>query len=160
MIRTLTKDDAEAVLEIYAFGIKTRNATFETRVPTWKEWDARHHTFCRFVFEDEDKIGGWAALVPTSARECYRGVAETSIYVAGHCLGRGIGSQLMELLIADSEQKGIWTLTSSIFPENQASIRLHYKFGFHEVGVRKKIAQLDGIWRDTLILERRSKMVT
>jgi L-amino acid N-acyltransferase YncA len=160
MIRTLKNADANAVLEIYAYGIKTRLATFETRVPTWEEWDAKHHTFCRFVFDDEGTIAGWAALLPTSKRDCYKGVAETSIYIDEHYLGRGIGSLLMERLIKDSEKQGIWTLTSSIFPENTASHKLHLKHGFREVGVRKKIAKLDGIWRDTLILERRSTKVS
>jgi len=157
MIRPVKTENADSVLKIYAFGIKTRLATFETQVPSWEEWDAKYHSFCRFVFDDNGTVAGWAALLPTSKRECYKGVAETSVYIDEAYLGKGIGSQLMERLIVDSEKQGIWTLTSAIFPENTASHKLHFKHGFREVGIRKKIARLDGIWRDTLILERRSK---
>ena len=102
---------------------------------------------------------GWVALSPVSAREVYKGVAEVSIYVGEKYLGQGIGTKLMQTVIESSEANGIWTLYTSLFPENEASVRLHKKFGFREVGIREKIARLDDVWRNTLILERRSKVV-
>ena len=151
--------DAAAVLDIYAYGLTTRNATFETKVPNWQEWDASHHPFCRFVYEQGGAVVGWVALSPMSRRSCYRGVAEISVYVADGCDGRGIGTSLLERAVEESEQNGIWTLFASVFPENEATIRLHLGQGFREMGIRKRIAQLDGQWRDTLILERRSENV-
>ena len=159
MIRQMMESDSQAVLAIYGFGLETRNATFETEIPHWHEWDARHHTFCRFVFEDDSEIRGWAALAPVSSRPCYAGVAEVSMYIAGNALGRGIASALMKHLIEQSESEGIWSLYASIFPENIASHRLLLRHGFREIGTRERIAQLDGRWRDTLLLERRSETV-
>ena len=140
-------------------GLETRNATFETVVPSWQEWDAKHLRHSRFVFEEESKIAGWAALSPFSSREVYKGVAEVSIYVATGLRGKKIGSALMEKIIASSELNGIWTLVSSVFPENEATLKLHAKFGFREIGRRERIAKLDGIWRDTILLERRSTII-
>jgi len=159
MIREMNPSDAKLVLTIYEAGIATRNATFETRVPSWEVWDQKHHPFCRFVYLQDHKVSGWVAISPVSNRDCYRGVAEISIYVDTHSLGRGIGSALMAHVIPESEKHGIWSLYASMFPENMMSQKLHLRYGFREVGVRKKIAQLDGIWRDTLIMERRSTLV-
>lgn len=159
MIREMREADADAVLGIYAYGLSTRNATFETNVPNWQEWDADHHSFCRFVFERDGKVLGWVALSPMSRRFCYRGVAEISAYVAQGFFRQKIGSKLLEKAIEESERNGIWTLFASVFPENEATIRLHLSHGFRELGIRTRIAQLEGRWRDTLILERRSEKV-
>lgn len=157
MIREMTNQDGNSVLEIYKQGIDTRNATFETEVPLWVDWDNKHLTHSRFVYTENGKVLGWAALSAVSARPSYKGVAEISIYIATDFQGKGIGSQLMEAIIQSSEENGIWTLYSSIFPENTATLKLHEKFGFRIIGVREKIARLDGKWRNTILLERRSK---
>ena len=151
--------DAAAVLDIYAYGLATRNATFETKVPTWEEWSQAHHSFCRLVYVQDNEVVGWVALSPSSQRSCYRGVAEISVYVADGFSGLGIGTRLLKRAVEESEQNGIWTLFASVFPENEATIRLHLQQGFRKMGTRKRIAQLDGHWRDTLILERRSEKV-
>ena len=159
MIRELHDNDAAAVLDIYRQGLDTGEASFETEPPDWAGWCKKYHDFCRLVFERDGEVLGWAALAPVSARNCYRGVAEVSIYVATAAAGGGIGSQLMAAIVEASEKNGIWTLYSSIFPENEATRQLHLKHGFREVGIRERIAQRDGRWRDTLILERRSTKV-
>lgn len=156
MIREMQTEDSTAVLDIYKMGIETRNATFETEVPSWQQWDNSHVHHSRFVFLDKGKVMGWSALSPISERCVYRGVAEISIYVDTRFSGKGIGSKLLERTIASSEENEIWSLYSSVFPENKATLRLHEKFGFRVIGYREKIAQLDGKWRDTLLLERRS----
>jgi L-amino acid N-acyltransferase YncA len=148
-----------AVREIYAQGIATRNATFETALPDWAEWDARHLSMCRLVALRGDEVVGWAALSAVSSREVYRGVAEVSVYVADGAQGKGIGSALLSALVAESERNGIWTLQAGILAENDASIHLHEKAGFRIVGRREKIGQLDGQWRDTVLMERRSTVV-
>lgn len=155
----MTTDDALHVLEIYKMGVETRNATFETEIPSWKEWNLKHHVHCRFVYTENNIVLGWVALLPVSTRKAYQGVAELSIYIDTYEHGKGIGSFLMEKLIQSSEEKGIWTLYSSIFPENKATMKLHQKFGFRIIGTRERIAQLDGKWRDTVLLERRSNIV-
>ena len=155
----MLQNDGERVLEIYRMGLDTRNATFETNVPTWEEWNSKHLTHSRFVAEEDGLVTGWAALSPFSSREAYRGVAELSIYVATGFRGRKIGSDLMEQIIISSEHNGIWTLFSSVFPENEATLKLHTKFGFREIGRRERIARLDGVWRDTILLERRSFVI-
>ncbi len=157
MLREMTEQDAPHVLAIYKMGLETRNATFETEVPSWSDWDAKHHAHSRFVFVEDEKILGWIALAPTSARKVYAGVAEVSVYIDTTVLGRGIGSKLMAQVILSSEEQGIWTLYSSVFPENEATLRLHKKFGFRVIGKQEKIAKLDDQWRDTILLERRSK---
>lgn len=157
MIRELTPNDSTQILEIYKMGLLTRKATFETRVPSWQEWDAKHHQHSRFVFLENNQILGWVALAPTSVRKVYAGVAEVSIYIHTQATGKGIGSQLMEKVITSSENHGIWTLQSSVFPENKATLKLHEKFGFRIIGIREKVAQLNNVWKDTLLLERRSK---
>jgi phosphinothricin acetyltransferase len=156
MIRSLHDNDAESVLEIYRQGLATGEASFETEVPDWPAWQGKYHPFCRLAWDESGGVRGWAALAPVSPRACYRGVAEVSIYVAPDCHGRGIGSALMAAMIEASEREGIWTLYSSVFPENRATVKLHLRHGFREVGMRERIAQRDGRWRDTLILERRS----
>ena len=156
MIRKLTEKDTDAVLNIYRQGLDTGEASFETEVPDWEQWKTKYLPFCRLVWEQQGQVWGWAALAAVSARDCYHGVAEVSIYVAAEHCGAGIGGKLMRRLIEESEQNGIWSLYSSIFPENRATCQLHLKNGFREVGIRERIAQRDGRWRDTLILERRS----
>ncbi len=147
----------QRVLTIYKEGLDTGQATFNTEVPTWDEWDNLHHKHSRFTALMGSDILGWAALSPVSARYCYRGVAELSIYIAANSRGIGIGDLLLKNLIPDSESNGIWTLHSSVFPENTASIKLHKKHSFREIGYREKIAALHGVWRNTVLLERRSK---
>jgi len=152
----MLQSDSERVLDIYRMGLETGNATFETVVPSWQEWDSRHLSHSRFVFDDDGIVMGWAALSPFSTREAYRGVAELSIYVATGFRGRKLGSELMEQVISSSEQNGIWTLVSSVFPENEATLKLHKKYGFRVIGRRERIARHKGKWRDTILLERRS----
>ena len=159
MIRALRDADAGRVLAIYREGLDSGEASFETEPPDWPEFQRKYHDFCRLVCERDGETCGWAALAPVSARRCYRGVAEVSIYVAGAARGRGVGDELMQALVRASEEHGIWTLYSSIFPENEATLNLHLKHGFRKVGIRERIAQRDGRWRDTLILERRSTRV-
>jgi|APSaa5957512622_1039677.scaffolds.fasta_scaffold66119_2 L-amino acid N-acyltransferase YncA len=159
VIREMTGQDGPRILEIYKMGLETRNATFETEVPSWADWGAKHLSHSRFVFVENEKLLGWIALSPVSARKVYSGVAEVSVYVNTDVHGKGIGSNLMEKIVLSSEEKGIWTLYSSIFPENEATLRLHEKFGFRIIGRREKIAKLDGRWRDTILLERRSKVI-
>ena len=149
--------DWDAVRAIYEEGIQGRNATFETAAPDWQRWDAAHLAFARLLARAGDEVLGWAALSPLSRRACYAGVAEASIYVARKHWRHGVGSALLAALIEASERNGVWTLQASIFPENASSLALVMRFGFREVGRRERIAQLDGVWRDTLILERRSK---
>lgn len=159
MIRPLHDKDADSVIEIYRQGLLTGEASFEFDAPDWPAWDKKYHPFCRLVWEASEKVLAWAALAPVSARACYRGVAEVSIYVAVDHFGKGIGNALMGALVEASEQEGIWTLYSSVFPENRATVKLHLRHGFRKVGVRERIARQNGRWRDTLILERRSKQV-
>lgn len=145
------------VLVIYKLGIETKNATFNSAIPTWEEWDKSHLQHSRLVIETDDKIVGWIALSPVSSRCNYSGVAEVSVYIHPNFNGLGLASRLMEAMIAESENNRIWTLQSSVFPENEASLKLHEKFGFRKVGYREKISKMDDIWRDTILLERRSK---
>jgi L-amino acid N-acyltransferase YncA len=152
----MTQGDWPAVEAIYAEGIATRLATFETRTPTWQEFDAGRLAGHRLVAVDDGRIVGWAAISPTSGRECYAGVVEHSIYVAADTRGRGVGHALMDALVTSADEAGIWTIQTSIFPENESSLALHEKLGFRVVGRRERIAQLDGVWRDTLLLERRA----
>jgi L-amino acid N-acyltransferase YncA len=154
-IRAMQPDDWPAVREIYEQGIATKQATFETAAPSWEEWDAGHLVDLRLVAEEDGKVVGWAALSPVSRRACYAGVAEESVYVAERARGRGVGSALLARLLADADDAGFWTIQTSIFPENAASIALHTRRGFRVVGTRERIARLDGTWRDTVLLERR-----
>jgi L-amino acid N-acyltransferase YncA len=159
-IVTMTPDDWPAVRDIYEDGIATGEATFQTEAPAWDSWDGAHLKTCRLVARDEQgKVVGWAALAPVSSRPVYAGVAEVSVYVAASARGRGLGRQLLTALIDASERDGRWSLQASIFPENEASVRLHQRCGFRVVGRRERIACQHGRWRDTLWLERRSAVV-
>ena len=149
-----------AVCAIYEQGLATGNATFTTTAPSWAEWDRSHLASCRLVAVDSaGTVRGWAALSPVSSRCVYEGVAEVSIYIAAEARGQGVGRQLLGALVAASEAQGLWTLQASLFPENTASLRLHEAQGFRQLGRRERIAQLAGVWRDTLLLERRSAVV-
>ncbi len=150
----------EAVRRIYLEGIDTGLATFETVAPSWEEWDAGHLPFARIVAESvaDRALLGWAALSRVSTRTVYAGVAEVSVYVAAIARRTGVGLALLERLVEESERNGIWTLQASIFEENAASMKLHLRCGFRTVGIRERIAKLHGSWRDTMILERRSKV--
>jgi len=154
-IRDMTPADWPAVTAIYAAGIATGDATFETEPPSWEEFDASRFPDHRLVAVEEGEVVGWAALSPTSPRACYAGVVEHSVYVAERVRNRAIGRRLLEALLARAEAAGIWTIQTSIFPENVASIALHERVGFRVVGRRERIAQQNGVWRDTLLLERR-----
>src|SRR6185503_14164464 len=151
--------DWEQVRAIYLEGIRSGHSTFETDAPSWETWDEGHLQFARFVMRDGKTILGWAALSPVSKRHVYRGVAEVTVYVSERARGRGIGRTLLEALIDESKENGIWTLQASIFPENTASVQLHLRCGFREVGRRERIAMLNGVWRDTLLFERRSRTI-
>ncbi len=157
-IRNMISVDWSEVEKIYLEGIATKNATFEVSSPGWEKWDSNHLKKMRLVYEIDGKIVGWAALSPVSARNVYAGVAEISIYISEQYKGRGVGSKLMKTVIEESEKEGIWTIHSGVFPENTQSLALHHKFGFRTIGYREKIARLDGIWRDVLLLERRSRV--
>jgi phosphinothricin acetyltransferase len=159
VIDSLLTQDWELVRAIYLEGVATGQATFETEAPDWERWDDGHLPQCRIVARSGDGILGWAALSPVSKREAYAGVAEVSVYVAASARGSGVGGALMRALIESSERQGVWTLQSSIFPENHASVALHLKHGFREVGRRERIARRHGVWRDTIVLERRSRAV-
>lgn len=159
-LRKMITNDWESVKEIYLQGIATGNATFQKDAPSWEEWNKAHLNFSRIVsFNERNEIVGWCALSPVSSRCVYAGVAEVSVYVSTANAGKQIGTLLLRQLIMESEAKGIWTLQAGIFPENKASIRIHEKEGFRIVGYREKIGQMDGIWRDTLLLERRSNNI-
>lgn len=158
-IRVMSAADWPDVVGIYLAGIATGHATFETDAPAWQRWDEAHLPAPRLVALTNEAIVGWAALSRVSGREVYAGVAEVSVYVDERVRGQGVGKVLLENLIKESEAHRIWTLQASIFPENVASIALHRACGFREVGTRERIGQLKGVWRDTVLLERRSKVV-
>lgn len=159
IFRNLKEADWESVSEIYKQGIDTGHATFELNVTTWKEWDKAHLENCRFVVEKNNAIVGWAALSAVSSRYVYRGVAEVSVYVSITHIGQNIGTLLLKKLVKESETFGIWTLQSSVFSENKGSIIIHEKSGFRKLGYREKVGQMNGFWRDTILLERRSTSV-
>ncbi len=154
-----TEEHYSQIAEIYADGIATGQATFQTDAPDWPNWDRTHLPHSRIAATDHDEIAGWAALSPVSSRSVYSGVAEVSIYIAQNFRGKGVGKLLMQELIRQSEEHGIWTLQSGIFRENKASISLHEKSGFRIIGYREKVGCMNGIWRDTIIMERRSRKV-
>ena len=158
-LRHLEPDDWPAVAEIYWDGMRDGLATFETEVPSWAVWDEGHFQHHRLVAEILGDVVGFAALAPVSSRRCYAGVAENSVYVARNARGLGVGRALLETLIEGAEEAGIWTIQTSIFPENEASLALHERCGFRLVGKRERIAKRDGIWRDTVLLERRSEVI-
>jgi L-amino acid N-acyltransferase YncA len=148
-----------AVKEIYELGIATQNATLETQAPDWGDWDKKHLPECRIVALNGNNVIGWGALSPVSGRCVYKGVAEDSVYIHPAYAGKGVGILLLSELIRCSEQAGIWTLQAHILVENIVSRKLHSKCGFREVGIRKGLGQLHGKWRDTCLMERRSKVV-
>jgi L-amino acid N-acyltransferase YncA len=158
-IRELTAADWPAVAAIYAAGIATGDATFETEVPSWERWDADHLAEHRVVAVAGGEVFGWAAVSPTSSRCVYAGVVEDSIYLAEHARGRGVGRVLLTALVESTEQAGIWTVQTGIFPENTASLALHRAVGFRDVGVRQRLGRMHGRWRDVVFLERRSPVV-
>ncbi len=153
--RDLRPEDWPEVASIYRDGMRGGLATFETEVPSWEAWAAGHPL--RVVAERNGDVVGWAAAGPVSARWCYRGVAESSVYVARDAQGAGVGRAVMQALIEASTRAGIWTLQTTIFPENEPSLKLHRGVGFRVVGVRIGIAKRDGLWRDTVLMERRSE---
>jgi L-amino acid N-acyltransferase YncA len=173
VIDQMRPEDYDQVRRIYEEGIASGDATFETQAPSWEAWDASHVRTCRVVAREVDSathgpdggtvggrsVLGWAALSPVSSRCVYSGVAEVSVYVTATARGRGVGRALLKELIRQSEAAGFWTLQAGIFPENSASLALHKRLGFREVGRRERIGQLSGRWRDTLLLERRSRVV-
>ena len=150
----------EDVARIYAEGIATGDATFETEVPSWEAWDAGHLAGHRFVALLDGRVAGWVAVSGVSGRCVYAGVVENSVYVASEARGRGVGRALMDALVASTEAAGIWTIQTGIFPENTASLRLHERAGFRVVGRRERIGRLNGVWRDVVFLERRSTVVS
>ena len=155
LVRPLHPDDYPAVAAIFREGIATGRATFETEVPSWEEWDAAHLDAHRLVAELDGEVAGWVAVVPYSRRAVYRGVGEESVYVAERARGRGVGRALLEAVVESARAGGLWTLQAGIFPENAASLELHRRLGFREVGVRERIGRLDGAWRDVVLLELR-----
>lgn len=158
-IESMSPDDWGDVRRIYLEGIATGDATFETDAPTWERWDATHRPGERFVAREGAVLHGWAALSPVSDRCVYGGVAEVSVYVAAAARGKGVGVALLRRLIDASESAGVWTLQAGIFPENRASVALHERHGFRQVGRRERIGKMKDVWRDVLLFERRSERV-
>ncbi|WP_158734654.1 GNAT family N-acetyltransferase [Alteribacillus sp. YIM 98480] len=157
----LQKQHWPEVKEIYEMGIETEIATFETQAPSWEIWSATHDLVCRLVAlkEETNEVLGWAAISPVSNRAIYDGVGETSIYIRGDIRGQGLGTALLKELIAVTEKEGYWMLQAGIFPENRNSIKIHEGAGFRKVGTRERIGQLNGVWRDVELFERRSDVV-
>ncbi len=160
MVRDRRPDDWAEVARIYAEGIATGTATFETEVPSRDDWDGSHLREHRLVAEDGGQVAGWIALAPVSRRPCYAGVAEISLYVGEEARGKGVGALLLAAVVESAERAGIWTLQTSVFPENAPSLALLRRFGFRVVGIRERIGQLHGVWRDTILVERRSEVVS
>lgn len=158
-IRPMEESDWNSVAKIYEEGLATGFATFEKDIPSFEDWDSAHMKSCRLIASAEDEILGWAALSPVSSRCVYGGVGEVSVYVGEKSRGMGVGKVLMQALIVESEKEGIWTLQSGIFPENKGSIKLHEEVGFRFLGQRERIGKLDGVWKDNVLYERRSKTV-
>jgi L-amino acid N-acyltransferase YncA len=158
-IKTLEPEHWEAVKRIYQNGIDTGYATFEKSVPEWDVWNKNHLSHSRLICEIDGKIAGWIALSSVSGRCAYQSVAEVSVYIDPIYQGIGVGFVLIEHLVSESELNGIWTLQSSIFETNKASIRLHEKSGFRKVGYRERISQLDGVWQNIVLFEKRSKKI-
>src|SRR5438477_8614317 len=156
VIDTLRPDEWELVRSIYLEGIATGNATFETDAPDWETWNRNHLSFARIIARSDSDVVGWAALSAVSSRPVYAGVAEVSVYVASAARGMGVGRSLLVALVDEAERNGIWTLQAGIFPENLASLGLHKSCGFREVGRRERLGVLRGVWRDVILLERRS----
>jgi L-amino acid N-acyltransferase YncA len=159
LFRPMSATDFTIVAAIYKQGIDTGNATFQQEIPAWDEWDKGHLKTCRPVALIDNRIAGWAALTPVSGRCVYAGVAEVSVYVDTAFRGQKIGAKLLAKLITESETENIWTLQAGIFPENIPSLKIHEELGFRKVGFRERIGKMDGKWRDTVLMERRSKMI-
>jgi phosphinothricin acetyltransferase len=157
--RPMTAEDWTSVAEIYKQGIETGNATFQQEIPTWDDWNNGHIKSCRIIAEINNEIVGWAALIAVSGRCVYAGVAEVSVYIANKYRGQKIGTKLLDKLIIESENEKLWTLQAGIFPENFTSLKIHEELGFRKIGHREKIGKMNGIWRDTVLLERRSKLI-
>ena len=151
--------DSQQVLAIFEEGIAIGYATFETSAPTWEEWKASHIIDCCFVAKTQGTLLGWVSLSRTSSRKCYSGVAEVSLYVRESSRRQGIGLALMEKIITESEARGFWTLQGATFPENTASLQMQARCGFRVIGYRERIAKRDGVWRDSILTERRSPKV-
>jgi L-amino acid N-acyltransferase YncA len=158
-LRNIDHTNFDQVAEIYKQGIETGLATFQNDIPDWDSWDKSHLSNCRIAVFENNQMAGWASLSPVSGRCVYAGVAEVSVYIAAGQRGKGVGSLLLNQLIDQSEKAGFWTLQSGIFSENIASIKLHEKCGFRQIGYREKIGRKNGIWKDNIIMERRSKIV-
>ena len=158
-IRELTKEDWPAVREIFEQGIAGKNATFETEAPSWEAWDRSQLDGQRYVAVEQGRVVGWVAAHPVSSRPCYAGVVEHSVYVHDDSQGKGIGRALLERLFTSTEEAGIWTIQTGIFPENEASLALHVKCGFRIVGTQERLGKMDGVWRDVVVLERRSEVI-
>jgi phosphinothricin acetyltransferase len=152
-------EDAAAVLEIYQAGLDTGQASFETAAPTWDSFDAGRLPDHRFVAVADGQVLGWVAVTPVSTRPVYAGVVEHSVYVRPAARGRGVGRLLLEALIASTEKAGIWTIQSGIFPENASSLALHRAAGFRVIGIRERVGRHHGVWRDVVLMERRSPVV-
>lgn len=159
IIRNFDQNDFLAVQYIYQQGIDTGNATFQEKAKSWEEWNNSMLDSCRLVALENNRVVGWAGLSLVSSREVYSGVAEVSIYVAEQAQGKGIGQKLLAQLISESESNDIWMLQAGIFPENKSSIRLHEKNGFRQLGIREKLGKMHGVWRDVVLMERRSYVV-
>ena len=151
--------DWHQVCSIYVEGIATGLATFETEAPDWPSWDSSHLTSCRLVARTDGSVIGWAALSPVSSRCVYGDVAEVSVYVSAATRGKGVGKKLLDALVAESERNGIWTLQAGILTDNSPSIALHKACGFRVVGVRERLGKLRDVWRDVVVMERRSGIV-
>ena len=159
MIRSFQKSDFPSVKRIYQEGIDTGHATFQTKAKEWEEWDESILQECRLVAVDNDIVIGWAGLSSVSNRCVYTGIAEVTVYVANNAAGKGVGKRLLGKLVSASEQAGYWTLQAGIFPENKSSIAIHEKNGFRILGVREKLGKMGDVWRDIILMERRSKVV-
>ena len=159
-VRDLGPGDWPAVREIFEQGIAGKNATFETEAPSWEAWDRSQLEGHRYVAVEQERVVGWVVAHAVSSRPCYRGVVEHSVYVHDDWQGRGIGRALLERLFESTEAAGIWTIQTGVFPENAASLRVHEQAGFRVVGRRERIGQLKGVWRDVVVLERRSEVIT
>lgn len=158
-IRKIEEEHYPKIVDIYLQGIATGIATFQTEATDWKTWDKSHLPNCRIAAFEGNQMAGWAALSPASSRCVYAGVAEVSIYIAENFRGKRVGKYLLAKLIEESETAGLWTLQSGIFSDNKASIKLHEQCEFREIGYREKIGKKDGVWKDNIIMERRSVVV-
>jgi len=159
VVEPMIPGDWTDVRRIFLEGIATGDATFETQAPDWDTWHGAHRPEARLVAREDGRVVGWAAISPVSARAAYRGVAEVSVYVGAAARARGVGRSLLKELVRRSEVAGVWTLQAAIFPENAASMALHRRCGFRKVGVRRRLGRLAGVWRDVMLLERRSRVV-